>query len=119
MVTVMDEWDRLLELTNLEADLSTADVHWVTLAEAEATAGVSRSALRAWFRGGEIPSQVIDGPHGPQRLVPLEAVVARAQQSPRIRHTVARATSVEAEMAELRERIGALEGRLAALESAQ
>ncbi|MGH9276785.1 MAG: excisionase [Acidimicrobiales bacterium] len=116
MVIDMDEWDRLLELTNLEADLATEDTHWVTLAEAEAKAGVSRSALRAWFRSGDLASQVIDGPHGPQRLVPLEAVVERARQSPRIRHKVARGTSLEAEVAALRDRVAHLEARLAAWE---
>src|SRR5688500_15717826 len=48
---------------------------WVTLAEAEAATGVSRSALRAWFRKGELPSRVEEGRHGPQRLVELEAVI--------------------------------------------
>ena len=27
--------------------------------------GLSRSALRAWHRNGEIPSRRVDGPHGP------------------------------------------------------
>lgn len=116
MVSDMDDWDRLLELTNLEAGLAGGPAQWVTLAEAESRTGVSRSALRAWFRGGDVPSQVIDGPHGPQRLVPLEAVQQRAAQSPRIRRKVARASSLEAEVAALRDRVAALEARLAALE---
>ena len=42
--------------------------------------GLSRSALRAWYRNGEIPSRLVDGPQGPQRLVPLQAVLDRAAQ---------------------------------------
>lgn len=47
-------------------------------------AGESRSALRAWYHNGEIASRLIDGPHGPQRLVPLQAVLNRAARSARI-----------------------------------
>ncbi|MDQ4096980.1 MAG: excisionase [Actinomycetota bacterium] len=111
----MDEWDEMLELANLEAGLR-GDETWVTLAEAEGESGVSRSALRAWYRIGELPSRLVDGPHGPQRLVPLEAVVARARQSPRIQRKAARAVGFEAEVAALRERVAALERRIAALE---
>ena len=112
----MDEWDQLLELANLEAGLK-GDETWVALADAESATGVSRSALRAWFRSGELPSKVIDGPHGPQRLVPLEAVLARARQSPRIQRKAARAAGLEAEVAELRDRVADLERRLAAIEA--
>jgi DNA-binding transcriptional MerR regulator len=111
----MDEWDQLLELANLEAGLS-GNQTWVPLADAEARTGVSRSALRAWYRRGELPSRVVDGPHGPQRLVPLEDVAARAQQSPRIQRKAARSAGVEAEVAALRERVAELERRLAAVE---
>jgi transposase len=54
---------------------------WVTLADAAETAGVSKSALRAWFRNDEIPARIEDGPHGPQRLVPLDAVLERARET--------------------------------------
>jgi transposase len=58
-----------------------ADIEWATVAEAERVTGVSRSALRAWYRNGDVPSHLVDGPHGQQRLVDLEAVVARAAQA--------------------------------------
>ena len=58
-----------------------ADVEWATVAEAERVTGVSRSALRAWYRNGDVPSHVVDGPHGQQRLLDLDAVVARAAQA--------------------------------------
>lgn len=68
-------------LAHLFADLDLEGARWVTLAEAEDATGVSRSALRAWFRNDEIPARIEDGPHGPQRLVPLDAVVDRARQA--------------------------------------
>lgn len=112
----MDDWDELLELAALEAGLTGGDAagrQWVPLAEAEAASGVSRSALRAWYRSGDVPSQVVDGPHGPQRLVDLDAVLARAEQSPRIRRKAARRDELD----ELRARVADLERRLAALEA--
>jgi hypothetical protein len=111
----MDEWDELLELSRLDPLLATAT--WVPLARAEAAAGVSRSALRSWYRSGQIASRLVDGPHGPQRLVPLEAVLHRADLSPRLRARAGRAVTLEAEVALLRDRVAALEARLAALES--
>jgi hypothetical protein len=111
----MDEWDQLVELWNLEAGLS-GDETWVGVAEAKAEAGVSRSALRTWYRTGQVPSRVVDGPHGPQRLVPLEAVLERAAQSTRIQRKAARAVGIEAEVAALQERVTDLERRLVALE---
>ncbi|MDQ1394882.1 MAG: transposase [Acidimicrobiaceae bacterium] len=68
------DWEAALGRWRAELDAPS----WVTLAEAEEAGGVSRSALRAWYRNGEIPSRLEDGPHGPHRLVPLEAVLARA-----------------------------------------
>src|ERR1044071_4290549 len=68
---------------------------WVTLAKAESETGVSRSALRSWYRNGEIQSRLVDGPNGPQRLVPLDAVVARAAQSPRIQRRAEREGGLE------------------------
>ena len=116
MVDGMDDWDQLLDLATLEAGLTgghAGDRQWVALPEAEAEAGVSRSALRAWYRAGAVPSRVVDGPHGPQRLVDLDAVVERAEQSPRIRRKATRRDEVE----ELRSRVADLERRLAALEA--
>jgi hypothetical protein len=92
------------------------DSPWVPLAQAEAETGVSRSALRSWYRNGEIESRLVDGPNGPQRLVPLEAVVARAAKSPRIQRRAERELSLEAQVTLLRHRIDQLELRLAALE---
>jgi hypothetical protein len=92
------------------------DAAWVPLAQAEAETGVSRSALRSWYRNGEIQSRLVDGPNGPQRLVPLEAVVERAAQSPRIQRRAERELSLEAQVTLLRHRVDQLELRLAALE---
>lgn len=89
---------------------------WVPLAQAEAETGVSRSALRSWYRNGEIESRLVDGPNGPQRLVPLDAVIERAAQSPRIQRRAEREVSLEAQVTLLRHRIDQLELRLAALE---
>lgn len=77
---LVEQWGHEFEIqAELEADTTT----WVPLAEAERQAGVSRSTLRAWYRGGQIASRLMPGPHGLQRLVPLEAVLARAERSPR------------------------------------
>lgn len=116
----MDEWDQLLELASLEAGLAAdeaaASATWVALADAEGKSGVSRSTLRAWYRSGQVPSRVVEGPHGPQRLVALDAVVERAGNSPRIRRKAAREAALESEVAGLRARVADLERRLAALE---
>ena len=112
----MDEWDRLVEQWRLEGGLESGDETWVTLAEAETRVGVSRSALRSWYRSGQVPTRLTDGPHGPQHLVPLEAVLERAEQSPRLQRKAARAVSVEAEVNLLRQRVAELERRLAAVE---
>ncbi|HEY6425271.1 MAG TPA: excisionase [Pseudonocardiaceae bacterium] len=113
------EWETRLAAWQDELELlgRVENTRWVPLAEAEARIGVSRSALRAWYRNGEIPSRLIDGPHGPQRLVPLEAVVERAERSTRIRRRAEREVSVEAQLALLRNRVDRLEIRLAALEA--
>ena len=111
----MDAWEELVAQWNREAGLS-GDETWVSLAEAESRAGVSRSALRSWYRSGQIPSRLTDGPHGPQHLVPLEAVLERAQQSPRLQRKAARAVSLEAEVALLGEKVAELERRLSLIE---
>lgn len=107
----LDAWREELEL--LARAEGTA---WVSLTEAESAAGVSRSALRAWYRTGEIASRLVDGPHGPQRLVPLDAVLTRAGRSARIRARTERDAVLTAQVALLRDRVDRLEMRLAALE---
>ncbi len=107
----LDEWEMDLELTaQLEGS------HWVTLEKAAAETGVSRAALRSWYRAGQIPSRLVDGPHGPQRLVPLAVIAERAEASPRLRRAAERRISAEAELELLRHRVDQLELRLAALE---
>ncbi|MGH3629245.1 MAG: excisionase [Sciscionella sp.] len=113
------DWDARLKAWQDELELLSRveDTRWVPLAEAEAQTGVSRSALRTWYRKGEVPSRLIDGPHGAQRLVPLEAVLERAERSTRIRRRVEREISLEAQVALLRSHIDRLEIRLSALEA--
>jgi hypothetical protein len=107
----LDAWELELELT---AQLDGSD--WVTLERAAADTGVSRAALRNWYRTGQIPSRLVDGPHGPQRLVPLTLIATRAEASPRLRRTAERRLSDEAQLEILRHRVDQLELRLAALE---
>jgi len=110
----LDNWELELELT---AALEGSD--WVTLERAAAETGASRAAIRSWYRTGEIPSRLVDGPHGPQRLVPLAPVAARAEASPRLRRTAQRRLAEEAQLEILRHRVDQLELRLAALEQRQ
>ena len=110
----LDEWELELELT---AQLEGSD--WVTLGRAAADTGASRAALRTWYRTGQIPSRLVDGPHGPQRLVPLALVARRAEASPRLRRSAERRLGDQAELEILRHRIDQLELRLAALEQRQ
>jgi transposase len=110
----LDEWELELELT---AQLEDSD--WVTLDRAAAETGASRAALRSWYRTGQIPSRLVDGPHGPQRLVPLAVVAERAEASPRLRRTAERRLADEAQIEILRHRVDQLELRLAALERQQ
>ncbi len=110
----LDEWETELELT---AQLEVSD--WVTLEKAAAQTGVSRAALRSWYRTGQIPSRLVDGPHGSQRLVPLAVVAERAEASPRLRHAAERRISEEAQLELLRHRVDQLELRLAVLEHRQ
>ena len=107
----LDEWEVELELS---ARLEGSD--WVTLDRAAAETGVSRAALRNWYRTGQIPSRLVDGPHGPQRLVPLSMIAARAEASPRLRRSAERRIADEAQLEILRHRVDQLELRLAALE---
>jgi hypothetical protein len=96
---------------------------WLTLPEASAEAGVSRSTLRAWYRSGQIPSQLEAGPHGPQRLVPRELVFERALKgrgrldAPEPTRTVETATSaIEAVLADASRREERLQARIVSLE---
>lgn len=107
----LDEWELELELS---ARLEGSD--WVTLERAAAETGVSRAALRTWYRTEQIPSRLVDGPHGPQRLVPLAMVAARAEASPRLRRSAERRLADEAQLEILRHRVDQLELRVAALE---
>jgi transposase len=107
----LDDWELELELN---AQLEGSD--WVTLERAAADTGVSRAALRSWYRTGQIPSRLADGPHGPQRLVPLAMVAARAGASPRLRRTAERRLADQVQLEVLRHRVDQLELRLAALE---
>jgi transposase len=110
----LDDWELELELA---AQLEGSD--WVPLERAAAETGASRAALRNWYRTGQIPSRLVDGPHGPQRLVPLAVVAARAEASPRLRRTAERRLADEAQIEILRHRVDQLELRLAALERQQ
>ena len=110
----LDDWELELELS---AQLEGSD--WVTLERAAAETGASRAALRTWYRSGQIPSRLVEGPHGPQRLVPLAMVADRAEASPRLRRTAERRLAEQAELEILRHRIDQLELRLAALEQHQ
>ena len=85
---------------------------WVTLEEASSAAGVARSTLRSWYRTGQLPSRMVAGVHGPQRLVPLEGVLDRALRSSRVRRQLDHATSLDAEVEELRRRLDAIERHL-------
>ena len=107
----LDEWELELELA---ARIDGSD--WVTLDRAAAETGVSRAALRTWYRTGQLPSRLVDGPHGPQRLVPMAVVAERAEASPRLRRSAERRLADEAQLELLRHRVDQLELRLAALE---
>jgi transposase len=116
---VVTEWERRLAEWQAELELiaQLEDIRWVPLGRAEAEVGVSRSTLRSWYRSGELRSRLVDGPNGPQRLVPLDAAIERASRSPRIQRRAERAVSLEAEVALLRHRLDQLEQRLTAIEA--
>jgi transposase len=117
-LNIMD-WEDRLDDWELELELTVAGSDWVTLERAAAETGASRAALRSWYRTGQIPSRLVDGPHGPQRLVPLTVVAARAEASPRLRRTAERRLADEAQLEILRHRVDRLELRLATLERQQ
>jgi transposase len=115
------DWEDRLDAWELELELAALvdGSDWVTLERAAAETGASRAALRSWYRTGQIPSRLVGGPHGPQRLVPLGTVAQRAEASPRVRRTAQRRLADEAQLEILRHRIDQLELRLAALERRQ
>jgi hypothetical protein len=102
------DWDGML------AQLATQPLEqgWVTLQEASSAAGVARSTLRSWYRSSQIPSRMVVGIHGPQRLVLLEAVLDRALRSSRARRQLEHARSLEVEVDALRRRLEAIERHL-------
>ncbi len=102
------DWDGLL--SRLAEQPQTEG--WVTLEEAAGAAGVARSTLRSWYRNGQVPSRMVPGSHGPQRLVPLDAVVDRAFRSSRVRRQLEHSRSLEADVDELRRRLEAIERHL-------
>ncbi|HTW06553.1 MAG TPA: hypothetical protein VME46_03530 [Acidimicrobiales bacterium] len=103
-----DDWERMLG----ELAAQPIDEGWVTLEEAVGATGVSRSTLRSWYRSGVIPSKMVAGLHGPQRIVPLDLVVGRALGSSRSRRQLEQARSLQAEVEELRRRIEVIERQL-------
>ena len=107
----MTSWEDRLARWKAEVELFAQldDLPWVPLAVAEAETGASRSALLSWYRSGQLPSRLVDGPNGPERLVPLDAVVERAARSPRNQR--------RAQVALLSHRLDQLERRFAALEA--
>src|ERR1700749_2074631 len=107
----LDDWELELELG---ARLDGSD--WVTLEKAAAQTGVSRAALRTWYRDGQIPSRLVDGPHGPQRLFPPPVVAQPPEASPRVRKAPEPRLADEAQLELLRHRVDQLELRLADLE---
>src|SRR3982074_482873 len=117
METPSDWEDRLPRWQNkLELFEQLDETPRVPPAKGAAQTGVSRSALRSWYRNGEIQSRLVDGPNGPQRLVQLNAVIERAAASPRIQRRAEREVSLEAQVTLLRHRVDQLELRPAALE---
>jgi hypothetical protein len=99
------DWDDVLDQLNDQA----AEPGWVTLEEASSAAGVARSTLRSWYRAGRIPARMIIGPHGPQRMVPLDAVLDRALRSTRLRRQIEQGRSLAAEVERLRQRVEVME----------
>jgi predicted site-specific integrase-resolvase len=113
------DWEDRLEQWQVELDLAERldGTGWVTLARAEELTGASRSTLRSWYRTGDIRSKVVDGPNGPQRLVPAQDVLDRASRSPHIRQRSSREVALEARLAIVSGHVEALDARVRALEA--
>ena len=110
------DWDEVL---GKAVELESAT--WVTVREAAEASGASRSTIRAWYRAGDIPSRMADGPHGPERQLPLEAVLERAgsarlrgtrRDADLVRQLVELVNTQAAEIAVLRHRLDELDRRL-------
>jgi hypothetical protein len=99
------DWDDMLERLTSQPQ----EAGWVTLEEASSAAGLARSTLRSWYRSDQIPSRMILGPHGPQRMVPLDAVIDRALRSSRLRRQLEQGRSLAAEVERLRQRVEVME----------
>lgn len=84
----------------------------MTLQEAVDATGVARSTLRSWYRAGRIPSKMVAGVHGPQRIVPLALVIDHALASPRSRRQLEEARTLQADVDELRQRLERIERHL-------
>lgn len=108
LTTTGDRWDRLL------GELASQPIEegWVTLEEAVDATGVSRSTIRSWYRSGRITAKMVAGVHGPQRVVPLAAVIDQALASPRSRRQLEQARTLQAEVDELRQRLERVERAL-------
>ena len=111
------DWEAQLQAWRDELALLDQLAGWVPLAEACDRTGASRSTVRSWYRSGQIRSRLVDGPHGPQRLVVLDEVAGRAERSPRIRRRAEDTIALEAQVDLLRQQVRALELRVSLLES--
>jgi len=113
------EWDQRLQQWAVELELAEQleSDRWVTLARAEQITGASRSALRSWYRDGRVRSRMVDGPHGPQRLVAAQDVIDAAGRSPHIQRRTQRELTLEGRVALLSSRLADVETRLAAMEA--
>ena len=60
---------------------SKSDVEWVTLKVAHEQTGASISAMRNWYRSGEIDSKDTKSRYGTEKLVRLDQVAARVASS--------------------------------------
>ena len=105
-----NDWDELLEQL---AGHELGD-GWISLTGAAATAGVSLSTLRSWYRSGKIASRMVPGVHGPERRVREDEVLEQAARSARLARRLDEAVTTEAVLADLLRRVAALEARLGA-----
>jgi hypothetical protein len=53
---------------------------WVTLRQASDATGIPVATLRSWIRKKRVPSVLDETPNGDRRMVPLDRVLARADQ---------------------------------------
>jgi predicted site-specific integrase-resolvase len=98
------DWDRLLdELRQRSSE------EWVSLADASRATGVAIPTLRAWYRSGRLPSALVDGPNGPQRIVDLEVAVTLCSASPKFQRRLHELNSLQTQVDELLRRITILE----------